>query len=60
MEEKRGKHSQTIATAADWPARVILLEDLTRERAALATRHLSALTLKDDKKGRNKKLFYEH
>ena len=30
MEEKRGKHSQTIATAADWPAQVILLEDLTR------------------------------
>jgi len=51
MEEKRGKHSQTIATAADWPARVILLEDLTRERAALATRHLSA----DDTEGRQER-----
>jgi len=29
MQEKRGKHEQTIAAAADWPAQVLFLDYLT-------------------------------
>jgi len=39
MQEKRGQHEQTIAAAADWPAQVLLLDYLTRERATLARRY---------------------